>query len=666
MRRLGMAATLCLASLILVAGQGQAADTPVAAPATDLAKAFGAREYIQQISLSPDGDKVAFITPTNGRGSAVVVVDATTGSTKAILPANGNPDRLTDCHWSTDTRLICNIYMIQDTGERQLGFSRVVAVNADGSDVKLLSARPSDNALAIALNGGELIDWGVDGSGTVLMSRIFVPEDRTGSIIAEKHPGVGVELIDTVSLKRKTVEQPREGAWDYISDGQGNIRVMGIQSTTGSGYDGNKISYMYRTAGDRGWKPLATLSVAGGVTTGFVPVAVDPTLDVVYGFDNQNGRAALYSISLDGSLTRKLVFQRNDVDVDQLVRIGRRARVVGVSYATDKRETEFFDPDLRALRTALGKALPGKLINFVDSSLDESKLLLFAGSDVDPGTYYLFDRKTRKLAEVLPVRPGLANVALATVKAVTYKAADGTDIPAYLTLPAGSDGKNLPAIVMPHGGPGYRDEWGFDWLSQFFAAKGYAVIQPEFRGSTGYGDAWYQKNGFQSWRTSIGDVNDAGRWLVKSGIADPRKLAIVGWSYGGYAALQSSVLDPDLFKAIVAVAPVTDLETLRGEARDFTNFPQVDAFIGHGPWVTEGSPARNVDRIRAPVLLFHGDRDQNVGIGESRLMADKLRDAGKKVEFVEFKGLDHQLDDSDARAQMLEKADAFLHTAMGF
>jgi dipeptidyl aminopeptidase/acylaminoacyl peptidase len=167
----------------------------------------------------------------------------------------------------------------------------------------------------------------------------------------------------------------------------------------------------------------------------------------------------------------------------------------------------------------------------------------------------------------MPERPDLADYKLAPVKAITYKAADGTDIPAYLTLPPGSDGKNIPAIVMPHGGPASRDEWGFDWLSQFFAHQGYAVLQPNFRGSSGYGEAWFQKNGYQSWKTAIGDVNDAGRWLSAQGIAAPGKLAIVGWSYGGYAALQSAVLDPDLFKAIVAVAPVTDLETCDRSSR---------------------------------------------------------------------------------------------------
>jgi len=192
-----------------------------------------------------------------------------------------------------------------------------------------------------------------------------------------------------------------------------------------------------------------------------------------------------------------------------------------------------------------------------------------------------------------------------------------------------------------------------------------AVLQPNFRGSTGYGDAWFRDNGFKSWRIAIGDINDGGRWLVKQGIADPAKLGIVGWSYGGYAALQSSVLDPALFKAIVAIAPVTDLETLRSEAYNFTNFPLVDAFIGRGPHVREGSPALNAQRITAPVMLFHGTEDMNVGIGESRLMAGRLKDAGRAVELVEFKKLDHQLDDSAARATMLAKSDAFLRNALG-
>ncbi len=254
---------------------------------------------------------------------------------------------------------------------------------------------------------------------------------------------------------------------------------------------------------------------------------------------------------------------------------------------------------------------------------------------------------------------------LSEMKPVTYSARDGTMIPAYLTLLSGSAGKNLPAIVMPHGGPSARDEWGFDWLMQFFAARGYAVLQPNYRGSSGYGSQWFQKNGFQSWQTAIGDVNDAGRWLQSQGIAAPGKLAIVGWSYGGYAALQSQVLDADLFKAVVAVAPVTDLGAMLDAARDTTGFRNLENFIGTGPHIEAGSPARHAVAFTAPVLLFHGDKDLNVGVSESRLMRDRLQAAGRSVTYAEFPGLDHQLDNAPARQKLLADSDRFLRKALG-
>jgi dipeptidyl aminopeptidase/acylaminoacyl peptidase len=292
-------------------------------------------------------------------------------------------------------------------------------------------------------------------------------------------------------------------------------------------------------------------------------------------------------------------------------------------------------------------------------------MLIFSGSDRDPGVYYIFDRPSKQLQTFLVARSELEGVTLATMKPVSYPAADGTSIPAFLTLPPGKDSaKGLPAIVMPHGGPSARDNWGFDWLAQFYAARGFAVIQPNFRGSTGYGDAWVAKNGFRSWPTAIGDVLDAGRWLVHEGIADPAKLAIVGWSYGGYAALQASVVDPTVFKAVVAIAPVTDLGALKEEFHNWSDYDLVSDFVGDGKLMHEGSPIEHADKIKAPVLLFHGDFDRNVNSNQSKRMAARLQAVGAKCELVTWPDLDHQLEDSAARALMLRKSDEFLRKAL--
>ncbi|MEY4239919.1 MAG: hypothetical protein RL339_2520 [Pseudomonadota bacterium] len=637
-----------------------------------LAQKFGALESIRQLSMSPGGNHVSIVAPDKAGGQVLYLADLTApGLPKAIMRQSQPDQQLRWCEFATDVRLVCMVTLQMDEGGRTLNFSRLFSMGIDGLDVKQLSGRESNRALGRVLYGGGIIDWDLPGKpGKVLMTRIFLPQDTSGSNIRAKGEGLGVEEVDVTTLSRRVVEKPRTEASEYISDGHGNVRIMGITPRDADGYLRGKVSYSFRKPDSREWDGL-TKVVQGeaGLWDGFEPYAVDSTRNVAYGFDNKDGFSALYAVTLDGLGGKELVLGRSDVDVDALVHIGPSNRVVGASYATERRMIEFFDPELKKLAAALGKALPGKpSVSFVDSSADESKLLLFASSDIDPGRFYRYDKATRSLAELLPVRGELAGMKLAEMKPITFAAGDGTQIPGYLTLPpgsTGSTGKGLPAIVMPHGGPGSRDEWGFDWLVQYFAQRGFAVLQPNFRGSAGYGNAWFRRNGFQSWRTAVGDVNDAGRWLISQGIAAPGKLGIFGWSYGGYAALQSSVLDPELFKGIVAVAPVTDLEGLRAERIDYADYPLVDRLIGTGPHIREGSPARNAGQIKAPVLLFHGDLDTNVKITQSRLMADRLKDAGKQVELVEFRKLDHYLQDNAARARLLAQSDAFLRKAMG-
>jgi dienelactone hydrolase len=559
---------------------------------------------------------------------------------------------------------VCTVFAVVNDLEFGLLYkNRLIAVNADGSNLKVLSNQENIYTNGVLTGGGQVIDWLPDEDGFVLMTQHYLPDEHTGSRIGSRREGLGVDRIDTRTLEVTHVEEPRPEAVDYVSDGRGVVRIRGLGDSR-AGMDTGITRYSYRPAGSRNWLKLGDYNEA--TREGLLPRAVDPELNVAYGFKkNPSGHIALYSVKLDESLRETLVYEHPDVDIDGLIQIGRRRHVVGTSYVTDIRQSVYLSENVQKLLAAMAKALPQhKLLQVADSSSDENTMLLFAGGDTDPGVYYIFDRKARNLRTFLVVRAELEGRQLAKVTAVKYPADDGVMIPGYLTLPPGrEDAKGLPAIVLPHGGPSARDEWGFDWLSQFYAARGFAVLQPNFRGSSGYGDAWFQQNGFKSWQVAIGDILAGGRWLVSQGIADPARLGIVGWSYGGYAALQSAAVDPKLFKAVVAIAPVTDLAALTEESRNFTNFRLVQKFVGEGPHVAAGSPITQAEKIKVPVLLFHGDLDRNVSVRQSRRMAERLRGVGADCELVTWKELDHYLDDSGARAQMLGKSEAFLRRA---
>ncbi|MET0289445.1 MAG: S9 family peptidase [Pseudoxanthomonas sp.] len=651
-------ATMLLATLSVAVVATAAPSDRGASAASAL---FGARESIEQIDLSPDGNRVVYVTPGPGRTSVAVVVDlANNNTSKTVAHSSGAPDQLSWCRFASNERLVCQVTGVSEYQGSLVPFSRLFAVGIDGGKLTWLSQRSSRYDARLRQFDGSVLDWLPQEQGAILMAREYVPEaGKSDTRLVRTADGLGVDRVDIATLQITPVESPIKTADTFLTDGRGVVRIKGEASRAGTGLLTGVSQYRYRLENSKEWLPLSNWD---GDHNGMLPIAVEADTNSVFVLKKLDSRLALYRVKLDSSLQSELVYQNASVDVDGVVTARRGADVIGVTFSEEKRHVIYFDPAYDRLARALAKAIPQlPMIDFTGASADGKKLLIHAGSDADPGRYYLYDTSARSLNELLLARPELEQTTLAHVTAITYTARDGTKIPAYLTMPPGKEqAQGLPALVLPHGGPSARDEWGFDWLAQFLANQGYAVLQPNYRGSAGFGDAWLVENGFKGWRTSIGDVADAGKWLVSQGIASPKKLSIVGWSYGGYAALQSGVLEPGLFKAMVAIAPVTDLDLIKRDAYQYTSRKTVANEIGSGAHIKEGSPLQNVDRFVAPVLLFHGDTDLNVSDQHSIKMHARLKGAGKSSELVSFKGLDHGLQDADARTQMLDRISTFL------
>jgi dipeptidyl aminopeptidase/acylaminoacyl peptidase len=308
----------------------------------------------------------------------------------------------------------------------------------------------------------------------------------------------------------------------------------------------------------------------------------------------------------------------------------------------------------------------GKHVGVIDESWDRRFYIVHVASDRDPGAFYRFDTQQKQLLRISAQFPPLESRSLAEMKAIRYPARDGPEIPGYLTLPVASGNGPLPAVILPHGGPESRDYWEFDWIVQFLAAKGYAVLQSNYRGSGGYGSDWAGEGGFRAWRTAINDLTDGARYLVDQGIADPARICVVGWSYGGYASLMSGVEEPDRYRCLVSIAGVSDPAKLIEDSRHFVNRKYVAKFVSRDEEVIKrGSPLKRAAEIRAPVLLFHGDQDLNVSIEHSQKMAKALKRAKKSVQYIEYEGVEHSIRRNGYRVDMLDTIGAFLDAHIG-
>ena len=331
---------------------------------------------------------------------------------------------------------------------------------------------------------------------------------------------------------------------------------------------------------------------------------------------------------------------------------------------------EYLDAELNVAWKRVADAFKGRNPRIVSWTNDRKKAVIRTDGPSETGTFFLMDFAANQATEIGPQYPTIRPDQVHEVRYVTYAAADGLEIPAYLTLPKGRDPKGLPLIVMPHGGPHIRDTPEFDWWSQALASRGYAVLRPQFRGSDGYGAA-HMRAGFGEWGKKMQtDLSDGVRWLSGQGIVDPKRVCIMGASYGGYAAMAAPALEPGVYRCAVSVSGVSDLRRMLAEekrqagASDTLVVRFWRRFMGASS-INDGSlaaisPTSLADRYSAPILLIHGKDDLVVPYNQSEVLARALGRAGKPYEFVTLAGEDHWLSRSATRSQMLSAAVTFV------
>ena len=348
--------------------------------------------------------------------------------------------------------------------------------------------------------------------------------------------------------------------------------------------------------------------------------------------------------------------------------------IFGVSLGGLEPIDQMISPDLQEAQATLEATFPGKIISITSFTRDRKKIVARMETSSTPPEYILLNLDGPKINRLGDAYPGLKNVPMGRLQATTFKSRDGVEVPVYVTLPPGDqDIKNAPTIIFPHGGPEARDEPRFDYWAQFMATRGYVVIQPQFRGSTGFGQAHADAGRRQWGKRMQDDVSDSVAWAVKQGLSDPKRVCIVGASYGGYAALAGATMTPDLYRCVVAVAGVSDLPRMISQEKDDAGASKSNAvnyWVEHmgaddRAAIEAASPRRLVNRVKAPILLMHGRDDTVVRFEQSAGMASALKSAGKNVKLVELRGEDHWLSKTATRQQMLTELEAFLLEHLG-
>jgi dipeptidyl aminopeptidase/acylaminoacyl peptidase len=631
------------------------------------AEAFGALPQTNYADLSPDGNTLAW-AELSGEETKVVIFDVTTRKTKlakAIDPAM----KLRDLSWSDNDTLLIEVSIINPRSfneKNRFEFFRTVSLDINSGELHMMLMAGGRRA---RVTGAYLLATHVSKPKTVIMSTFdyagTAHRAELGTRLVDKRKDSGWVLslyeVDTRSGDGTEIEQGTQYTSQWIVDKDG-------KAVARSEWDPKGDVFRVLAKNGRGWQEILHQENRGRPL--LAGLTRDGTAIVALGLEDQD-KSKLMALPLDGTAT-SVLFEDPGQEVANVKRdrftLVPKAAVTGGTNP----EVRWFDPADQRRSDAVLKAFPGRRVNLYSQSQDGQRVVAYVDSPSVPPSYYLVDFKTHKADTIGDEYPELANAKLGTVQVISYKARDGVAIPAYLTLPPGSDGKALPLVVLPHDGPEDRDWPRFDWWAQFLATRGYAVLQPQFRGSTGLGNQ-FRLAGRREWGGRMqNDVTDGVKYLVDQGTADPRRVCIVGAGYGGYAALAGTAFTPELYACAASVNGISSLPELmswtqshRGSESNSLGDLQDSIGPGLDPKLATSSPLNAVQQVRAPVLIIYSSEDTVVPPSQSEDMARALKQGGKTVTLVKLNGDDHWLSRGETRVRMLKEVDGFLATHLG-
>ncbi|WNC69873.1 prolyl oligopeptidase family serine peptidase [Thalassotalea nanhaiensis] len=607
-------------------------------------EAYGKLPSKSMMVISPNAERMAYRDTSNGR-DIMMIIDLKTGAALAAVDVSTvKPD---------------NVYFIDN--------ERLIFVVSKNKRIRGYRGRHDISAaFAYNLNTKKIHQLLTQGYG------IYSGQSQLGNIIGissdKKYAYMPAwKNLGSYNLYKVNLDKPRKprvyrkgtsDTIDFFLDENGEVLAR-------ERYNNENDLHRIEALIDGDWQEIFRQETPYR-TKGFSGLTPDRKSLVMLSQDDEHGRWAYYTMSLsDGSISEP-IFSHKDKDVEQVLTDIHRV-VHGVRYSGFTPTYEFFDKKLNARMRGLKKALPNNTFNINDYTPDWSSMVFYMDGEMSSGDYVLYQNGS--LGMLAAARPDIPVEAVHPVTEYSFQARDGLTIPTLITTPIGQPAKNLPAIMLPHGGPESYDKLGFDWMTQYFASQGYLVIQPQFRGSKGFGPEHQQKGRGEWGRKMQNDLTDAVNDLAAKGRIDKNRVCIVGSSYGGYAALSGATFTPNLYKCVISINGVSDVEQmLETEERDHGDDHWVVSYwqdvISKGDvkedHLEKISPINYVKDVVTPILLIHGERDQIVPLSQSEDMFDELEDANKNVTFVELEEGDHHLSNAKNRMKALKAIDKFI------